>query len=69
MPRSIAKVVLPPYTPSYDDLYLQALKIHSDYVIKAKQIGGLKIESGAIINEMKEAAEHYRELTWKEAVR
>lgn len=66
MPRSIAKVVLPPYKPTYDELYLKALEIHGNYTIEATQTGQLKINSGPLIKEMKEAVKHYKELAWKE---
>lgn len=66
MPRSIAKVVLPPYKPTYDELYLRALEIHGNYVVEATQTGQLKIDSGPLIKEMKEAVKHYKELAWKE---
>lgn len=67
MPRSIAKVVLPPYKPTYDELYLKALEIHGNYTIEATQTGKLKINSGPLIEEMKEAVKHYRELAWKDS--
>lgn len=66
MPRSIAKVVLPPYKPTYDELYLRALEIRGNYVVEATQTGQLKINSGPLIKEMKEAVKHYKELAWKE---
>lgn len=66
MPRSIAKVVLPPYKPTYDELYLRALEIHGNYTIEATQTGKLKINSGPLIEEMKEAVKHYKKLAWKE---
>ena len=66
MPRSIAKVVLPPYKPTYDELYLRALEIRGNYVVEAAQTGQLKIDSGPLIEEMKEAVKHYKELAWKE---
>ena len=66
MPRSIAKVVLPPYKPTYDELYLRALEIRGNYVVEATQTGQLKIDSGPLIEEMKEAVKHYKELAWKE---
>lgn len=66
MPRSIARVALPPCKPTYDELYLQALKIRCDYAVGAKQAGGLKIDGGPIVKEIESAIEHYRELAWKE---
>lgn len=66
MPRSIAKVVLPPYKPTYDELYLRALEIRGNYVVEATQTGQLKINSGPLIEEMKEAVKHYKKLAWKE---
>lgn len=66
MPRSIARVVLPPHKPTYDELYLRALEIHGNYVVEAAQTGKLKIDSGPLIEEMKEAIKHYKELAWKE---
>lgn len=66
MPRSIAKVVLPPYKPTYDELYLRALEIRGNYVVEATQTGQLKIDRGPLIEEMKEAVKHYKELAWKE---
>lgn len=67
MPRSIAKVVLPPYKPTYDELYLKALEIHGNYTIEATQTGKLKINSGPLIEEMKEAVKHYKKLAWKDS--
>lgn len=66
MPRSIARVVLPPHKPTYNELYLRALEIHGNYIVKAAQTGQLKIDNGPLIKEMKEAVKHYRELAWKE---
>ncbi|WP_315573883.1 hypothetical protein [Lancefieldella rimae] len=67
MTRSIAKVVLPPYKPTYDELYLKALEIHGNYTIEATQTGKLKINSGPLIEEMKEAVKHYKKLAWKDS--
>ena len=66
MPRSIARVVLPPYKPTYDELYLKALEIRGNYIAKAAQVG-LKTDNSPLTEEMKEAIEHYRELAWKDS--
>lgn len=67
MPRSIARVVLPPYKPTYDELYLRALEIRGNYTVEATQTGQLKIDSGPLIEEMKEAVKHYKKLAWKDS--
>lgn len=49
-----------------DELYLQALEIRADYIVKAAQARTLKIDDGPLVEEMKDAIAHYRELAWKE---
>ena len=52
--------------PTADELYLKALEIRADYIIRAAQVGTLKIDDGPIVEEMKKAIYHYRKLAWKE---
>jgi hypothetical protein len=49
-----------------DELYLKALEIRADYIVKASQVGTLKIDDGPISGEMKKAIYHYKNLAWKE---
>lgn len=39
--------------PTADELYLKALEIRADYIVKAAQVGTLKIDDGPISEEMK----------------
>lgn len=52
--------------PTADELYLQAIEIRANYIVKASQVGTLKIDDGPIAEEMKAAIEHYKKLAWKE---
>ena len=66
MPRSIARVVLPPYKPTYDELYLKALEIRGNYIAKAAQVG-LKTGNSPLTEEMEEAVKHYKKLAWEDS--
>ena len=48
------------------ELYLKAIEIRADYIVKASQVGTLKIDHGPLVEEMKAAIEHYKKLAWKE---
>lgn len=48
------------------ELYLKAIEIRADYIVRAAQVGSLRIDDGPIVEEMKKAIYHYRELAWKE---
>ncbi|WP_314951567.1 hypothetical protein [Lancefieldella parvula] len=52
--------------PTADELYLKALEIRADYIVKAAQVGTLKIDHGPLAEEMNEAIAHYKKLAWKE---
>lgn len=52
--------------PTTDELYLKALEIRADYIVKAAQVGTLKIDDGPIAEEMKKAIHHYKNIAWKE---
>lgn len=52
--------------PTADELYLRALEIRADYIVKAAQVGTLKIDDGPISEELKKAIYHYRKLAWEE---
>ena len=52
--------------PTADELYLRALEIRADYIVRAAQVGTLKIDDGPIPEELKKAIHHYRNLAWKE---
>ena len=52
--------------PTADELYLKALEIRADYIIRAAQVGTLKIDDGPLVEEMKAAIEHYKKLAWEE---
>lgn len=66
MPRSIARVVLPPYKPTYNELYLKALEIRGNYIAKAAQVG-LKTGNSPLTEEMEEAVKHYKKLAWEDS--
>lgn len=52
--------------PTADELYLRALELRAEYIVKASQVGTLKIDHGPLVEEMKAAIEHYKKLAWKE---
>lgn len=45
--------VLTERKPTADELYLKALEIRADYIVKAAQVGTLKIDDGPISEELK----------------
>ena len=49
-----------------DELYLKAIEIRADYIVKAAKVGNLRIDDGPIVEEMKKAIYHYRKLAWEE---
>lgn len=52
--------------PTADELYLRALELRAEYIVKASQVGTLKIDHGPLVEEMKAAIEHYKKLAWKD---
>lgn len=52
--------------PTADELYLKALEIRADYIVRAAQVGTLKIDDSPISEEIRKAIYHYKELAWKE---
>lgn len=52
--------------PTADELYLRALELRADYIVKAAQVGTLRINNGPLVEEMKAAIEHYKKLAWEE---
>lgn len=52
--------------PTADELYLRALELRADYIVKAAQVGTLRTDNGPLVEEMKAAIEHYKKLAWKE---
>ena len=52
--------------PTADELYLKALEMRADYIVKAAQVGTLKLDDGPIAIEMEKAMYHYKRLAWKE---
>lgn len=58
--------VVTEHKPTADELYLKALEIRADYIVKAAQVGTLKIDDGPISEELKKAIYHYKNLAWKE---
>lgn len=66
MPNNFCIPVVAEHKPTADELYLKALEIRADYIVKAIKVGGLRTDDGPIVEEMKKAIRHYRKLAWKE---
>lgn len=52
--------------PTADELYLRALELRAEYIVKASQVGTLKIDHGPLVEEMEATIEHYKKLAWEE---
>lgn len=65
-PNNFRIPVVTEHKPTADELYLKALEIWSNYIVKAAQVGTLKIDDGPVAEEAKKAIYHYKNLAWKE---
>lgn len=65
-PNNFRVPVVTEHKVTAGELYLKALEIRADYIVKAAQVGTLKIDDGPISEEMKKAICHYRKLAWEE---
>ena len=58
--------VLTERKPTVDEMYLRALELRADYIVKAAQVGTLRTDNGPLVEEIKRAIRHYKKLAWKE---
>jgi hypothetical protein len=52
--------------PTADELYLRALELRADYIVKAAQVGTLRTDNGPLVEEIERAIRHYKKLAWKD---